>query len=502
MIDQLLDMILNYRQSGHPAVRAPRCTLLVTTLLGGAMRWDIRHPEKRFGDRFVLVARAHDPAGLLHAGGAQRGAARQARADGRRALRDRRRGASARSTGRTCWASAAGAASRATPRWRARPSSSSSTPGPSGHGSPAAAGEALALKRAGAGGVRVFAFEGEGGLTPGASTRRRTPPGDWRWTTWSIVVDWNDFGIDDHPVSSVRARHAGGLVRLPRLARARHRARQRVGARSTHAPRRDGPRRTTRPRADRRLGEDPQGPRLPQVRQTPSHGAPHAAEQRAVLGDEAAPSPRSTASTSPNFGGPAPTDPADGAGRSSRRTCEAVIGGAAPRPGARRLPRRHGWSRSATACPSEIPAFRLGGAQGNPFEDPRLYDFRSYPADAVRRSRARSSANRAALGQVGRLGQRLRRQGIRPAAVPGRFGRPGRLDQHRRLRRGLRRLPRLRLVRARRNRRGRAAAAGDHRVRQRRHHGRHRDGQLRRATRERSSTASGAPARPTAPSPT
>ena len=37
--------------------------------------------------------------------------------------------------------------------------------GPSGHGSPAAAGEALALKRAGAGGVKVFAFEGEGGLT-------------------------------------------------------------------------------------------------------------------------------------------------------------------------------------------------------------------------------------------------------------------------------------------------------------------------------------------------
>ena len=26
------------------------------TLLGAAMRWDIRHPEKRSRDRFVLVA--------------------------------------------------------------------------------------------------------------------------------------------------------------------------------------------------------------------------------------------------------------------------------------------------------------------------------------------------------------------------------------------------------------------------------------------------------------
>ncbi len=34
--------------------------------------------------------------------------------------------------------------------------------GPSVHGSPAAAGQAVALKRAGAHGVKVFVFEGEG----------------------------------------------------------------------------------------------------------------------------------------------------------------------------------------------------------------------------------------------------------------------------------------------------------------------------------------------------
>ena len=45
--------------------------------------------------------------------------------------------------------------------------------GPSGHGLPAAAGEALALKLAGCDRVKVFALDGEGGLTPGASHETR-----------------------------------------------------------------------------------------------------------------------------------------------------------------------------------------------------------------------------------------------------------------------------------------------------------------------------------------
>ena len=56
IIDQLIDMMLNYRQSGHPGGSRSKVHALVATLLGGVMRWDIRHPEKRFGDRFVLVA--------------------------------------------------------------------------------------------------------------------------------------------------------------------------------------------------------------------------------------------------------------------------------------------------------------------------------------------------------------------------------------------------------------------------------------------------------------
>jgi transketolase len=75
--------------------------------------------------------------------------------------------------------------------------------GPSGHGSPPAAGMAMALKRAGATGVRVFAMEGEGGLTTGAA--HETKNSAWGLGLDNLVycVDWNDFGIDPRPASSV-----------------------------------------------------------------------------------------------------------------------------------------------------------------------------------------------------------------------------------------------------------------------------------------------------------
>jgi len=56
LVGQLIDIILNYRQSGHPGGSRSKVHALLVTLLSGVMRWDIRHPEKRFGDRFVLVS--------------------------------------------------------------------------------------------------------------------------------------------------------------------------------------------------------------------------------------------------------------------------------------------------------------------------------------------------------------------------------------------------------------------------------------------------------------
>ena len=47
---------MNYRQSGHPGGSRSKVPILLATLLGGAMRWDIRDPGRRFADRFVLGA--------------------------------------------------------------------------------------------------------------------------------------------------------------------------------------------------------------------------------------------------------------------------------------------------------------------------------------------------------------------------------------------------------------------------------------------------------------
>jgi len=77
--------------------------------------------------------------------------------------------------------------------------------GPSGHGMPAAAGEALALRHAGCGEVKVFALEGEGGLTPGASHETRNSAWGLGLDNLVFLIDWNDYGIDDNAISSVVA---------------------------------------------------------------------------------------------------------------------------------------------------------------------------------------------------------------------------------------------------------------------------------------------------------
>jgi transketolase len=202
VVDQCIDMMLNYRQSGHPGGSRSKVHAMLATLLGGVMRWDIRHPEKRFGDRFVLVAGHCTP--LLYAVlavlnesmrvmQARTGEARY-RIPGapERALfwedllRFRRNGGlpgHAEMEGKTLFVKA--------------------NTGPSGHGSPPAAGIALALKRAGADGVRVFAFEGEGGLTAGAAHETRNSAWGLGLDNLVYCVDWNDFGIDERPASSV-----------------------------------------------------------------------------------------------------------------------------------------------------------------------------------------------------------------------------------------------------------------------------------------------------------
>ena len=56
VIDEAIDLTLNYRQSGHPGGSRSKVHLFLSLLLSGAMRWDIRRPWLPFGDRFVLSA--------------------------------------------------------------------------------------------------------------------------------------------------------------------------------------------------------------------------------------------------------------------------------------------------------------------------------------------------------------------------------------------------------------------------------------------------------------
>jgi transketolase len=202
VVDQTIDLMLNHRQSGHPGGSRSKVPVLVTTLLSGAMRWDIRHPEKRFGDKFVLVAGHCNP--LVYATLAvfnealrfmheKTGEARYAHPLGEKFtllpkdLLDLRRNGGlpghAEMEGKTLFFKF--------------------NTGPSGHGSPAAAGEALALRAAGCDEVRVFAVEGEGGMTAGAIHETKNTAFGLGLGNLFYVVDWNDHGIDPHAVSTV-----------------------------------------------------------------------------------------------------------------------------------------------------------------------------------------------------------------------------------------------------------------------------------------------------------
>ncbi len=159
------------------------------------------------------------------------------------------------------------------------------------------------------------------------------------------------------------------------------------------------------------------------------------------------------------------------------------------------------WSSWARACPREIPDLPPRAARATPSRTSASTTTATTRRTCTSRPAPRR-ANRTALAKWGAWVNSFGATEVRPPALPRLLGRPGRVHEHHRLRQGARRLRRLRLVRPRRLPRGRAAAAGDHRVRQRRHHGRPGQRQPVREPREERSTASGAPPPPTAPSPT
>src|SRR6188508_1706700 len=56
LVDECIDLSLNYRQSGHPGGSRSKVHMFLSLLLSGAMRWDVLRPWRPFGDRFVLSA--------------------------------------------------------------------------------------------------------------------------------------------------------------------------------------------------------------------------------------------------------------------------------------------------------------------------------------------------------------------------------------------------------------------------------------------------------------
>ncbi len=197
LIDQLLDITLNFRQSGHPGGSRGKVHVFLATLLSGVMTYDLRNPVKKFGDRFILSAGHTVPlvyTTLAILDEALRTKYEQTRDSrykiqvdavyGEDLLRFRRRGGlpgHAEFGGKTLFLKF--------------------NTGPSGHGSPGAVGEAFALKRAGAGQVKVFAFEGDAALTPGAVHESKNSAWALGLDNLFFLIDWNNYGIDDHPLT-------------------------------------------------------------------------------------------------------------------------------------------------------------------------------------------------------------------------------------------------------------------------------------------------------------
>ena len=203
LVDECIDIPLNYRQSGHPGGSRSKVHMFLSLLLSGGMRWDLRRPWLAYGDRFVLAAGHTVPLiysvlAVLNEGLRSR---YEATGDGRFAFPDEGRFA-------LTWEDLLGLRRRGGLPGHAEMAGKTLflkfNTGPSGHGMAPAAGEALALKLAGAEDVKVFAVEGEGGLTPGGAFHE-TKNAAWGLGLSNLVflIDWNDFGIDPRPLSSV-----------------------------------------------------------------------------------------------------------------------------------------------------------------------------------------------------------------------------------------------------------------------------------------------------------
>ncbi len=197
--DQLIDITLNFRQSGHPGGSRSKVHMFWSLMMSGRMRYDIKNPEKPFADRFILSAGHNVP--LIYAALALTSAVFNHKFEKTKNMvyeipKDkivqpedllvfRRRGGlpgHAEFSGKTLFLKF--------------------NTGPSGHGLPASVGQALALKRAGLSSVRVWVIEGDKALTTGVTHESLNSAYALGLDNLFWLIDWNNYGIDDPPLSS------------------------------------------------------------------------------------------------------------------------------------------------------------------------------------------------------------------------------------------------------------------------------------------------------------
>ncbi|HID09486.1 TPA: transketolase, partial [Candidatus Micrarchaeota archaeon] len=198
--DQLIDLMLNFRQSGHPGGSRSKVYMLLSLMFSGQMRFDIRKPEHPFADRFILSAVHNIPLvyavlaiiGDLFRYKYKKSGLKSYWIDPEKIvlpedlIKFRRRGGlpgHAEFAGKTLILKF--------------------NTGPSGHGLPASVGEALALKRSGAGSVRVWVIEGDKALTTGVTHESKNSAYALGLDNLFWLIDWNNYGIDDPPLSAI-----------------------------------------------------------------------------------------------------------------------------------------------------------------------------------------------------------------------------------------------------------------------------------------------------------
>ncbi len=393
LIDQLIDIIMNYRQSGHPGGSRSKVHVLLVTMLSGVMRWDIRHPEKRFADRFILAAGHTVP--LVYCTLAVLNEVMRIKYE---QTKDEKYLIAHADKNALYWEDLLTFRNRGGLSGHAEVVEKSLflkfNTGPSGHGSPAAAGEALALKRAGAGEVKVFALEGEAGLTPGVVHETMNSAWGLNLDNLVMLVDWNDFGIDNHRVSDV-------VYGTPTDWFAPH------GWRVFGTE--DGSNWETVTETMLALMNDENPEKIPGAAwfktrkgrgylkyDNKSHGSPHAMNSALFWETKKEFAEKYDASFD-NFGGEAPgTDTL--MQEEFKHNLEVVID----------VLKNDQvlvdyladvLVEIGRSVPEEIPAFQLA-AKKNPFEDVRLYDYKKYPEDLFE-APGSMAANRAALAKWG-----------------------------------------------------------------------------------------------------